>query len=411
MLDRVDVPFPDGDVDISRPQASTYAADYFYEVADQRGRLVCAVEPDGRGLAQTSTGELTGRKLFLWGTGPGGRRWQEWLSTPDTRYLEIQAGVCQTQLEHDVIDGGATRSWTEAFVAVDLDPAAVAGEYAAAAESARAAVHAAASPEWLDDRHAHWLAEVAELPPGELVQTGSGWGHAELVLRGQQAPAGVVFPAVEDASAPLARFAAGDVSALSEVPAGAPTIPPVSPRWARAYSDAHEGGAGGGAGGWWLAYAEAVGHHVRGEDDAARAAYGRSVDLRPTAPALRGLAVLAADPDTRDALYARALELSPADRQLWTERLAALLAADRAGDVVAAVEAMPEPLRRHGRTRLLLAQARVALGDHEAAVEELETLEVPDLAEGDIPTAELWHVLRPGEPVPERLDFRMSREA
>ena len=70
-----------------------------------------------------------------------------------------------------------------------------------------------------------------------------------------------------------------------------------------------------------------------------------------------------------------------------------------------------QPPRGHGRTQLLLAQALVARGDHEAALELLDTLEVPDLAEGDIPTAELWHVLRPGEPVPERLDFRMSREA
>jgi hypothetical protein len=62
LLDRVEVPFPDRpDVDVSRPSASTYAADYFYEVADQQGRLVCAVEPDGRGVAQTSTGALAGR--------------------------------------------------------------------------------------------------------------------------------------------------------------------------------------------------------------------------------------------------------------------------------------------------------------------------------------------------------------
>ena len=432
MLDRVGVPFPDGDVDISRPQASTYAADYFYEVADQQGRMVCAVEPDGRGLAQTSTSELTGRKLFLWGTGPGGRRWQEWLSTPDTRYLEIQAGVCQTQLEHDVIEGGATRSWTEAFVAVDLDPEQAGGEYAAASESARAAVHATVPPAELEEVHARWLAEVAELPPGELVQTGSGWGHAELVLRGQDAPAGLVFPAVVDASAPLARFAAGDVSALDEVPADAPTIPPVSPRWTQAFATVDHAATGDGTaeqtsdrqggrrsdgtrdtadGGWWLAYARAVGHHARGELDAARAAYERSVELRPTAPALRGLAVLSADVDEADALYARALELAPRDRQLWTERLVALLAAERPDALVQAAQGMPEDLRGHGRTQLLLAQALVARGDHEAALELLGTLEVPDLAEGDIPTAELWHVLRPGEPVPERLDFRMSREA
>ncbi|HET8768941.1 MAG TPA: hypothetical protein VFM86_16565, partial [Pedococcus sp.] len=275
-----------------------------------------------------------------------------------------------------------------------------------------------------------WLAEVAELPPAELEQTGSGWGHAELVLRGQGAPAGLAFPAVEDTSAPLARFAAGDVPSLDDVPADAPTIPPVSPRWTQAFAAADDDATGDGTaaetadqrgtsdetaadadGGWWLAYARAVGHHARGEVDAARAAYERSVRIRPTAPALRGLAVLATDADEADALYARAVGLAPHDRQLWTERLAALLAAERPDALVEAAQGMPEDLRGHGRTQLLLAQALVARGDHEAALELLDTLEVPDLAEGDIPTAELWHVLRPGEPVPERLDFRMSREA
>ena len=63
LLDRVPVPHPDGAVDVSVPSASRYAADYFYEVGDQRGRMVAAVEPDGRGFAETSTEELHGRKL------------------------------------------------------------------------------------------------------------------------------------------------------------------------------------------------------------------------------------------------------------------------------------------------------------------------------------------------------------
>ena len=34
------------------------------------------------GLVQTSTDRLIGRKLFQWGVGTGGQRWQEWLSGP-----------------------------------------------------------------------------------------------------------------------------------------------------------------------------------------------------------------------------------------------------------------------------------------------------------------------------------------
>src|SRR5690606_37597949 len=104
-LRRVAVPHPDGPVDASYAQSSRHAADYFYDVEDQEGRFVSAVEPDGRGLAQTSTAALHGRKMFVWGSGAGGRRWQDWLGQTGSRYLEIQAGVCTSQLEHDLLDG------------------------------------------------------------------------------------------------------------------------------------------------------------------------------------------------------------------------------------------------------------------------------------------------------------------
>src|SRR4051794_25515925 len=187
-LRRVPVPHPDRtDVDISHPMASTVPADYFYDVAGQRGRHLVSVEPDGAGFAQTSTRELRGRKLFVWGSGPAGARWQEWLCGPGARYAEIQAGWCPTQLEHDRLAGAASVSWTEAFGGVDLDPGVVVGGYAEACAAAREAVHEATDPDDLDAFHDHWLTEVADAEVTEQVNTGSGWGHVELRLRGASA--------------------------------------------------------------------------------------------------------------------------------------------------------------------------------------------------------------------------------
>ncbi len=403
VLDRVAVPRPTGDVDISRPSASTYAADYFYEVAQDRGRFVCAVEPDGSGLAQTSTDALRGRKLFLWGTGPGGTRWQEWLTTPDTRYLEIQAGVCTTQMEHDVLEGHEIRSWTESFAGFDLDPEDASGEYAAASAAARAAVHEATPLQWLEERHVQWLAEVADLDPGEPVVAGSGWGHVELALRGQEAPPGVSFPPVDDASNALARFVGGDLAALDEVSADQPTIPPISDRWLQRFTEACEGEVG-----WWPHYALATGLHVRGDRATARAAYQRSIEVTPTAVALRGLALLTDDRELADSLYAKATGLFPEDRRLVTERLVALLGAGRPDDVIAIVASLPETIRNHGRTRLVLAEALADSGDTQGAFELLADLEIADFAEGGTSTALLWERVRPGVPVPQRLDFRMA---
>ncbi|NNM45723.1 DUF5107 domain-containing protein [Knoellia koreensis] len=408
VLERVAIPFPDGDVDVSIPRASRYAADYFFEVGGQRGRVVTAVEPDGHGFAQTSTDALRGRKLFLWGHGPGGQRWQDWLGVPGTRYLEIQAGVCTTQLEHDVIKGHETRSWTEAFAALDLDPAVVTDEYAAASAAARDAVHATTPPDWLEEQHARWLASVAHTDPGTPTHTGSGWGRVELALRGIDAPHGLVFPEVDDDSRLLAPLAeTTDPTGLQAISPERPVLPVVSDRWFARLADTTTNGDGA----WWVEYALATNHHLRDDRPAAHAAYTRSVDLQPSAVALRGLAVLTDDAAQRADLYARARELAPDDRRLAVEALADLQAAGRHEDVVHLVAELPRAIREHGRTRMMLAESLAALGRADEALVILADLEVPDLAEGDRALAEVWERLRPDEPVPNRLDFRMSGDA
>ncbi|HEY9497126.1 MAG TPA: hypothetical protein VIR15_19895, partial [Intrasporangium sp.] len=288
---------------------------------------------------------------------------------------------------------------------IELDPSVVTAEYRAAARAARDAVHGATPPAWLDEQHDRWLREGADLAPGELVHTGSGWGRAELALRGATAQLpGTPFPEVGDESLPLLRLVElDDPTALDRMDPQRPALPLVSDRWAARLSDAVERGAG-----WWAYYALGTTRHLRGDLDGAQAAYRRSAELHPTAVTLRGEALLAADAMERDALYRRACSLAPDDRRLAVERLISLRDAGRPGDIVAAVAALPVAVRDHGRTQMLLAEALSALGQDVAALEVLKGLEVPDLAEGDRTLSDLWQRLRPGEPVPRHLDFRMS---
>ena len=404
-LSRVSWPHSDvAEVDASRPARSRDAADYFYDVRGSEGRHIIAVEPDGRGFAQTSTSALRGRKLFLWGHGPGGRRWQEWLCGPGARYAESQAGYCPTQLEHDVIPGRGEVSWTEAFGAVDLDRAQVAAPYAEAATHARSEVHAAVPPEELAARHRAWRAEIADAPVDEVLAVGSGWGRVELLLRGAEPTAALPFPAVDDDSAPAGALAADDRE-LFEQTVDRLAVPPVSARWAEVLETASLAGPH-----WWLDHAHAVRHHLAGDYAAAETAYTRSVDARPTVGALRGLAVLAAergDLATAAEHYERARALDPTCRPLVTEQLDLLLAAGRAEACLAVVEASPRPVREHGRTRLQRARALAAVGRRQAADALLVGLEVEDLAEGEGAIHELWDQLHPGTEVPAPLDFRM----
>ena len=68
----VDIPFADDPaIDVSYPLPAQRAADYFFQVPSERRPWIAAVQADGRGLMQTSTAQLRGRKLFCWGTAAG----------------------------------------------------------------------------------------------------------------------------------------------------------------------------------------------------------------------------------------------------------------------------------------------------------------------------------------------------
>ncbi len=183
---RVGIPFAADDPasDISYPLPALRAADYFFEVPPEQRPWIAAVQADGRALIQTSTAGLRGRKLFCWGTAAGGRHWQEWLCGPGSRYLEIQAGLATTQLEHLRLEASAEISWAEAYASIEAVPAAVHGYWPdALAEIAELAAGAIPDQE-LDEWHRWWRAEVADETPRQLT-AGSGAGEAELVLRGE----------------------------------------------------------------------------------------------------------------------------------------------------------------------------------------------------------------------------------
>jgi hypothetical protein len=399
-LARVRVPHPDReDVDISHPMASAFPADYFFEVEAQRGPHIVAVEPDGKGFAQTSTRDLRGRKLFLWGSGRAGSRWQEWLCGPGARYAEIQAGRCPTQLEHDRLAGGASVSWTEAFGGVDLDPQVVSGEYVEACAAAREAVHAATSPAHLDTFHERWLAEVADAAVTEQLSTGSGWGHVELALRGAVPTQALPFPPVDDDSVPARHLLAGDTEALAESAHRLP-VPPVSDRWNAVLDEAPDSE--------WVHLARAVNAHLRGDPARAAEQYDASLAVRENPWALRGLALLADDDDRACDLYARASRSRPDCRGLAVEHLERLLAAGRPEDCLDVIETLDPSVRAHGRTRLIEARACLAAGRRDRADRIMGSLVVEDLAEGGRELDATWHELHPDEPLPAHLDFRMT---
>ncbi|MFV0428743.1 MAG: DUF5107 domain-containing protein [Arachnia sp.] len=407
-LSRVQVPHPDtGEVDVSYPFTARWAADYFFET--EPPRFVAAVEPDGLGFAQTSTQGLRGRKLFLWGTGNGGNRWQEWLSGPGARYIEIQAGWCTTQMEHDVIGGHTQRAWTEAFTALDLSPEQISGSFSDASAAAAGTINRSVDPQWLETRHAAWLRDLADREPDEMLHRASGWGAAELVLRPQ-----VAFPhqAIGFPDAPEQELAkallAADAEALGAL--DVPPIPPTGKLWRDALAapalDSDP----------WVWLARAVAAHADGDNERAEQCYTAAIDAGDHHPrgtlvaAIRGRALLAdaaGDPAAAARLWWQALRLDPANRVLTTEAVTSLLDAGHPDEAVAVLDQAPAVVAAHGRLRFLRARALVALGECEAADDILTGLVIPDLAEGGRELTDLWAELHPDRELPRHLDFRM----
>ena len=99
------------------------AVDFFFEPLAGERPWIAAVDCSGAGLVQASTERLQGRKLFVWGEGDGGHRWQEWLAPGKGGhgYAEIQAGLARTQMEHLKLPARTSWHWLEAYGRLSID--------------------------------------------------------------------------------------------------------------------------------------------------------------------------------------------------------------------------------------------------------------------------------------------------
>ncbi|MGW6459819.1 DUF5107 domain-containing protein [Streptomyces sp. NPDC055078] len=411
------IPVPDyRDEDRTYPLRSEYPADYFYEVPVESRKWIAALDEGGKGLVQTSTDILRGRKLFVWGSGRGGRRWQRWLTEPGTvGYAEIQAGLARTQLEHVRLDAGAEFSWLESYGPLSADPGTVhGGNWAAACAEVESRLGRALSREAVDAAYEAWR-PCADTEPVRRLAAGSGWGALEVLRAGVKLP-GTPFDesTIGEEQAPWRELLTTGV--FPEPRRVAPPGPSlVSPYW----RDMLETAAAEPLTEYHLGVAQ---WHAGDQAQAVRS-WERGLELAPSRwPLLRCLAVADEEgghPERAAERYLEAFDDLCQERrddgETWTaataalgrEAIEALLTASRTRDARSVWARLRPAVQQRGRFRLLHARLLLAEGHRDAARAIFDGgFEVADLREGSEILNEVWAQLT-DDPLPEEYEYRM----
>ena len=187
VLDKASIPVYEN-IDVSYPGNISSSRDFFYKIPENKHKWIATADESGVGLLQCSTQQLQGRKLFVWGQNCGGRNWNEWLSVDNSYYIEIQAGLAHTQLEHIPMKGNETWEWVEAYTALKDDASVLHGDYDSAVSAVEDYIgKSIGNPDNLT------FPDEKDIIESRIIYRGSGWGALEEKIRGKRISDFLVF--------------------------------------------------------------------------------------------------------------------------------------------------------------------------------------------------------------------------
>ena len=426
-LSKVPVPMVDG-VDITYPTNNPTAIDFFWKLPPEARRYECQLGPDGYGLIQTSTHRLKGRKLFVWGQGPGGDRWQNFLSADDCpgRYVEIQAGLGHTQMECLPMPPKTAWEWLEGYGAMQADPAKVHGEWDGARAEVGAQLEKIIGEEYMEQLLID-TRPMAKAPAERKVYDGGGYGALENLRRAVQGePA--VCPQLDFGEIGEEQKAWASLLENSTYGEQDPNAVPASWMNQREWVELIEAAVKGADRYNWYAWLQ-LGMLRLSELNVrdAEEALDRSMTLTPSAWALWGLAQaegLKGNKKERALMMMRASLMKPDDLSLAKDAVKALNDESLWRETLRYAAALPESVAANERVKLNVAWAHMEQDELEQAEALLYAgggIQVSDIREGEVSVTELWFRIeekkaaREGrtfdretaEP-PAMLDFRMN---
>ncbi|MBR5378960.1 MAG: DUF5107 domain-containing protein [Clostridia bacterium] len=419
------------DIDITYPDNNPVSVDYFFRTDKTRRMYTCQLSPEGYGLFQSSTSRLVGRKIFVWGQGPGGRKWQEYLSGDgcDGKYCEIQCGLAHTQSEHIPMPPRTAWEWLEIYGPMNADPAKVHGDWDGARAEVEKKIGEYISAADLEKKLAG-THDMALSPAEEMLYAGSGWGALEN-LRRQNADLPAMCPHLDfgkthaEQQPYLDLMNTGSMGTIEEKEAPAAWMK--QKEWTLLMEDAVQNADQEN----WYTLLQ-LGCLYLAQPDLLRAKIyiERSLSCRRTAWGLYAHAELKRVQGDQEGCALTMLEaasLAPEDASLAKMTARHLHAAGMYEKQTAYYEACAPCIRDLPRMKLYYAFALAMTGEEKKALDILENggeyLEIPDIQEGEVSLSELWYIIREklaaregktfdraSEKPPYELDFRMFAE-
>lgn len=384
------------DTDVSYPNHIPRSLDFFYRIPGEDEKWITAVDKNGYGLLQCSTKELKGRKLFVWGQGAGGKNWNQFLSDGNNSgYIEIQAGLAYTQLEHIPMPAGEVWSWVEGYGAMEEDAAALHGEWKgaiAAAQRGISRIFPAGMTETLEE------AKAVTGTPGEFLLTGAGWGALEERRRAQTNEPALgsdvyTFPQNSLTEAQREWMYLLEHGRLPERPVDAhPRGYVVDAGWKTVLEASLEQPENRN----WYAYMHlGVMRYAAGDVPGAKVAFEASLACKPNAWANRNLAMLwgneLGDKEKAVEYMTAAVSLYSDCRGLLLNTAVTYLAAGKDQLWIDFYEKLPEERKADGRLQLYYVTALLHLSRYEEAAAILKPgFEMPDMKEADTDLSDLW---------------------
>jgi len=427
LISKTSVPVSEG-VDITYPVNNAHAVDFFWKIGKNARKYICQLNREGYGLIQTSTDRLKGRKLFVWGQGPGGEKWQQFLTAGDSdgKYVEIQAGLAHTQYECLPMPPKTAWEWMEAYGAMHVDGEKIHGSWEAAKSEVESRLNEMIGADKLEEMLVQTRKSIA-LKPAELVWAGDGWGALENLRRKEQGEEPICthldFGSIGEEQQQWAFLLKNGYMEEMD-PSSVPPSWMGQAEWTqlleKAVKSADEYN--------WYAWLQlGMTYFADRRFHEAKHAWERSMLLKPSCWALYGLSNAArveGDMEKAAMLALRASLMKPADASLAKEAMKLLLQAGMNSIILDLSKQLPDEVSNLGRIKLYRAFAHLRLGNIAAAEELLYEnggITVPDIREGENSVTDLWFEIEEAKAKkmgrkfnrdeidpPANLDYRMS---